>query len=344
MKVKFHLDKKRNPQSNDGMKVGYGLAKRGGYRIRWFLILALILSPLVVAAYYFYRSNILIIAPAILTSKPVIIASHDDGVIEQIRVKAGSSILDSQAILTISSHKLNAQISFIKDELNSLRAEPSRIEILYFNAIEESKDSLAKVTDIQSRYKEFRDKGQISELDYASITGMVNGQNKQVNDQYIDFDEAKSRIAEREQAGPIMQQRRALQKELVLLEVNRSQMTIEAPFDGRILELNVVEGQRVRIGDQLALLADNKPPRIVAFLEPKYLDFAKAGAKVVVVLPDSKKFTGTVSQEVGLVSKLPVQLVSPFEGQPAYLKVLIDLDKVPDSNYWIEGLTVDVHF
>jgi hypothetical protein len=150
MEVKFHLDKKNNPQSNDGMKVGYGLAKRGGYRIRWFLILALILSPLVVAAYYFYRSNVLIIAPAILTSMPVIISSHEDGVVEEIRLKVGSSILHSQTILTISSRQLDAQISFIKDELNSLRAEPSLVEILYLNAIKESKDSFGIKDKFQS--------------------------------------------------------------------------------------------------------------------------------------------------------------------------------------------------
>ena len=46
MKVNFHLDKKNKPQSESGMKVAYGQAKRGGYRLRWYLILAIVISPL----------------------------------------------------------------------------------------------------------------------------------------------------------------------------------------------------------------------------------------------------------------------------------------------------------
>ena len=58
MKVKFHLDKKNKPQSDDGVKVAYGQAKRGGYRFRWYLILSLVISPLLFVAYFFLKTNI----------------------------------------------------------------------------------------------------------------------------------------------------------------------------------------------------------------------------------------------------------------------------------------------
>lgn len=54
MKVNFHLDKKNKPQSESGMKVVYGQAKRGGYRLRWYLILAIVVSPLLFMAYYLF--------------------------------------------------------------------------------------------------------------------------------------------------------------------------------------------------------------------------------------------------------------------------------------------------
>ncbi len=67
MKVNFHLDKKNKPQSESGMKVAYGQAKRGGYRLRWYLILAIVISPLLFMAYYLFKTQILVTAPGIVT-------------------------------------------------------------------------------------------------------------------------------------------------------------------------------------------------------------------------------------------------------------------------------------
>ncbi|MDA1378824.1 hypothetical protein PCI56_01760 [Plesiomonas shigelloides subsp. oncorhynchi] len=68
MKVNFHLDKQNNPQAENGVKVQYGAPKRGGYRMRWYMILAIVISPVVLMAYYLFRSQFLITAPAIVTS------------------------------------------------------------------------------------------------------------------------------------------------------------------------------------------------------------------------------------------------------------------------------------
>ncbi len=75
MKVNFHLDKKNKPQSESGMKVVYGQAKRGGYRLRWYLILAIVVSPLLFMAYYLFRTQVLVTAPAIITSYPLTVTA-----------------------------------------------------------------------------------------------------------------------------------------------------------------------------------------------------------------------------------------------------------------------------
>ncbi len=53
-------------------------------------------------------------------------------------------------------------------------------------------------------------------------------------------------------------------------------------------------------------------------------------------------FEAEVSDSVEVVSKLPSQLVSPFEGQPAYLKVVLDFITAPPEEYWVEGMTVEL--
>ena len=107
---------------------------------------------------------------------------------------------------------------------------------------------------------------------------------------------------------------------------------------------SVVEGQRVFEGDELVTIAKNTVPHIVAYLDPKYLEDAVKGANALVKFPNGSSFEAEVSDSVEVVSKLPSQLVSPFEGQPAYLKVVLDFITAPPEEYWVEGMTVEARF
>ncbi|MGI2961139.1 HlyD family secretion protein, partial [Vibrio alginolyticus] len=40
----------------------------------------------------------------------------------------------------------------------------------------------------------------------------------------------------------------------------------------------------------------------------------------------------------------PQELQSPFEGQPAYLKVTLSFDEPVEQTRWIEGVEVEVRF
>ena len=46
MKIRFNSDKERNPTQDGGLKVLYAPGKRVAFRLRWYLILLLISSPL----------------------------------------------------------------------------------------------------------------------------------------------------------------------------------------------------------------------------------------------------------------------------------------------------------
>ncbi|WP_132816145.1 HlyD family secretion protein [Vibrio crassostreae] len=345
MKVKFHLDKKNKPQSDDGVKVAYGQAKRGGYRFRWYLILSLVISPLLFVAYFFLKTNFLVIAPAIVTSYPVTLTAKVAGIVGPIPIDDGTQVERAQTAIQLTNLEIEAQIEFIHAELLGLKVDlPRDMEALHLNGIAETRRNLIKVQEIQKRYEEYRRKGQVSDVDYASIVGMGNSLNNQLNQQKLDYQSAKLAEEERELAGPVSQAKRSLMKDLALKRVREQELSVKSPYAGRVVDIHVVEGQRVFEGDELVTIAKNTVPHIVAYLDPKYLEDAVKGANALVKFPNGSSFEAEVSDSVEVVSKLPSQLVSPFEGQPAYLKVVLDFITAPPEEYWVEGMTVEARF
>ncbi|NRF61560.1 HlyD family secretion protein [Vibrio coralliilyticus] len=345
MKVNFHLDKKNNPHSEDGVKVVYGKAKRGGYRIRWYLILAIVISPLIAMAYYLFKTQVLVVAPAIITSHPVTINATHTGIVGPIPSDIGKKVSHNQTLLFLKDSALDQELNFIKSELLKLPTDNGfNIEALYAKAINQTKSNLDKVQKIQSNYDTYRSKGQVSEVDYASIVNITNALNSQLSSQKIAFAESKRTDIETKLAGPIATEYRTLMKELVVKRSIQESLTIKAPFEGRVIDIHVLEGERVSENTPLITITKNTTPEITAFLDPKYLRFSTIGTQAKVKYPDGETYTATVSSPVEVVNKLPQELQSPFEGQPAYLKVNLSFDQPIPEERWIEGVSVEVSF
>jgi multidrug resistance efflux pump len=345
MKVNFHLDKKNKPQSESGMKVAYGQAKRGGYRLRWYLILAIVISPLLFMAYYLFKTQILVTAPGIVTSYPLTITATQAAIVGPIPANVGDEVDTGQSLVLLDDRALNKEVEFLQKELVLLsNNKVQSSDVLYQQAIANTKTSLAKVQQIQQKYDQFRKKGQVSEVDYAAVVNVSNAIDSQLSDQEIAYINAKRDREQLALAGPVAQQYRALMQELVVKRAQQESLTFRAPFSGRVLDIHVHEGQRVTENAPLLTVAQNVTPDITAFLNPKYLDYSQKGTKAKVIFPDGKKLSATVSRPVEVVNKLPQELQSPFEGQPAYLKVTLSFDEPVEQTRWIEGVEVEVRF
>ncbi|ENM5738783.1 HlyD family efflux transporter periplasmic adaptor subunit [Vibrio mimicus] len=344
MKVKFHLDKQHQPQSERGMKVMYGQAKRGGYRLRWYLILALVISPLLAMGYYLYRDKVLVIAPAIVTSDPVVIKAAEEGIVGSLNLVTGQSVTEQQALFEIVNDALSGELDFIRQEIAQLNVNQEESFDYHTLTIENAQKNADQIQQIRKRYEFYKAKRQVSDVDYAAIINLAYSAQNELNSRHIALNDAQNNYQERRLAGPISQARRSLMKELVVKQTQLDQLNVRSPYDGRVVDIPVVEGQQVEKGDPVIVIAKNVMPHVTAYLNPKYLDIAKFGNKAKVKFPDGKTYSATVSQAVEIVSKLPTQLTKPFEGQPAYMKVTLAFDEEVGQNRWIEGMTVEVKF
>ena len=344
MKVQFHIDKQLQPQSEDGVKVVYGKAKRTGYRIRWYFLLALVISPIIVMSYFLYREHLMVIAPGLITSTPLTLTANDDGVVGAIDVKVGNTLDAYTQITRITNQAISDEINYIEQALESLPDTTSADFSVYIQAIEDAQTSLNSIEEITQRYHAHRKNGKVSDSDYAAVINANTAAQMELASRKIALEEARRLHFERQKAGAISTARRALEKELVVKHAKFAALNVTTPYRARIVDVRAIEGERVNKGDPILTIARDQKPHVIAFLKPKFIERAKVGAKASIEFADGQSYSATVSEEVELVSKLPVQLAKPFEGQPAFLKVRLDIDDDLPRSRWVEGNTVEINF
>ncbi len=350
MKVKFHLEKSRKPTVENGMKVAYGNAKRGGYYFRWYLILAVILSPIVFMLYTYLKEYVLITAPGVITTEPLMITASQKGIVQKIDVTDNEVVESNQLLLQIKAPVLEDEIAFLTQELmilNDSQQENDQLEgnlSPFYMAINNAKNNLAKVTEIKNNYDQYVKEGKVSQVDYAAIISIFDSAQSSLTNAYIALNQAKIEQKQRQLAGGITQVTRALNQNLTTKMGQLGELYIQSPYAGTVIEINTLEGERVDIGDLLVTIAPDVDPYIISYVDPKYIEKAQEGALVSVKLPNGKKIDGQVTQLLGLTSKLPTQLAKPFEGIKAQLKVKITFLETLPGNEWVEGMPIEVFF
>ncbi|MCF7352598.1 biotin/lipoyl-binding protein [Vibrio sp. CK2-1] len=348
MKVEFQLDKQKKPDSEQGMKVLYGQAKRGGYTIRWYMLLTLILSPLVLMAYLFYRNYLVISEPGVVTVEPIVITAKQNATISAINIVEGEKVKFGEVIIELSDPVLNSEIEQLSKEIDYVKShsyQPNDNENqLYLTSINDSKRNLNAIAEIKKNYDLYQKRGQVSQVDYASIINLYGEAKQSYTNEKIQFDQIKKNTLENQIAGPTAQVLRQLQLEKSRKEAEQKTLSIKAPFDASIAEVIITNNQQVAQDDVLLILAPQVPPKVISYVNPKFIDKTKQGSKVTIVFPNGTKYAATISKPMEMANKLPPQLAKPFEGQPALLKVTISFDTIPDKQQWVEGMPIEVMF
>ncbi len=348
MKVEFHLDKKQAPTTEKGMKVTYGHAKRGGYKLRWYLLLAIVLSPLLVMAYFFAKDAVLITAPGIVSVNPVTLTSPQEAVVAEITVKNGDSVKNQTLLVSLWDPVLAKDIESLQQQIvemdETLRNRPDDSFTLYESAVSDAKSNLAEMERVLARYRKFSEQGQVSQIDMASAFQMYNAAQLSLASAEITLKKAKADALQERLAGPVAQARREMILNLDNMHAKMQQLSIESPYSGSVLNIFVQTGERVAAGAPVVMVSPNSEPKIIAYLSAKYIDSAQTGSKATVIFPNGERLDATVSEPTEIASKLPPQLAKPFEGSPALLRVTLTLNKEIPTQEWAEGMPVEVHF
>ena len=110
MKIRFNSDKERNPTQDGGLKVLYAPGKRVAFRLRWYLILLLISSPLLWVFGRLGVGYLRVEAPAQIQVPVLELRALEAGTVAELPVKAGDQVRPGQLLLSLDNAEWRLRI------------------------------------------------------------------------------------------------------------------------------------------------------------------------------------------------------------------------------------------
>ncbi len=350
MKVRFTSPKKQNPDEDGGLPVRYGPAKRAVPKWRWYILVLVISTPLLFLLWRVGAAMFFINAPGVISLEKVSINSPFPAVVERISVSPGARTAHGDLLMRLEDPVVTQRIYVLQAELEALKTgvpgaagdSPSRAAFATVRIAEEG-----------VRYqKGYRDSIQSLFRQGAATRAEADAAEERYRQALSALAEARASVALL-QAPDLSRQESAAQRntriaqieaELKGLEERKGFFSVVSPGEGRVLDVFPTEGQSVAGGAPLVLLGRPQSMKVMAYLQPRHISYAKEGEKVIVRLPGSLSVSGKVSAAPEIAARIPAELAGVLaEGKQALL-VRIDLDEPLAGHLRVEGLPVSVHF
>jgi len=104
MKVSFNPGPGRDPERVDGIKVHYGPSRRPFPRLRWYLLILVVSSPLLYFVALYVRDRVIVSARGVV-SPPVFVSlrAADEALVKKIHVSPGQEVSARQLLLELDS-------------------------------------------------------------------------------------------------------------------------------------------------------------------------------------------------------------------------------------------------
>jgi len=303
MKVRFDSNKELRPDQDNGLKVLYGPSKRVAYRLRWYLILAIVLSPLV---YVFGRITLDLLrveVPAQLQVPSTEIRALESGTIADVGVEVGERVQTGDLLLRLDNPDWRLRLDQLK---------PASVDNP--NGLGNSATSLQNST--------VRLQGQVVQLfkglhrEGATSSAELLRSEVDLNMQRLALLELERRLRQERfqvEGEPIQNLRDGRERDWLAARLDL--LSIRADNPGRVSELLVNKGESVGPGTLLMRVERAEEPLLWIYLRPRDAQLARPGGSVEVRMPDDSWLKARILQQADLARLLPRGLRSSVGGE-----------------------------
>ncbi|MBO2694803.1 HlyD family secretion protein [Shewanella algae] len=347
MKVTYQAAAKaQQPTRDQGLKVDYAPAKRGGMKWRWYLLLLLVIAPVVLLLWVLLRPSLFVLAPGILTSEPLEMRAMQKGRLLELSVQPGSRVDAGQALGRIADAGLDASIDELQRQLAELTPPSLEQDLAILGQLEQrvlvAEQGVKRQDELLSQFESFRKQGVVPTADMAAVMQAHTSARMALEQARAELLQQRQLQQQEREAGVIAQSRNSLLLKLAELQAKRQQLTIQAPFAGRVADVLVQQGETIAEQQPMLWLSGRAQPVVVCYLAPMYLNYVAQGQQASVKLPNGTRIRAEIKEPTELVGKVPKQLSGPFDGDKPALKVTLALHQsLPLA---IEGVPVEVSF
>ena len=347
--MKIQFDKPPgSAQENNGLSVRYAAAKRKVPRWRWYLLLAMVLTP---PAYLLTRFMVAYwweTTPAIVMTEQVVVRARAAGRVAQIAatgalVRAGEPVMamESAALPRQPSPTLSTPPAAMDDPRTSITAVATR-QAMFNEALRLAQSQLALQQERLRTMQALRAEGAATrqELDNARIQEL---QARAVtNRAQADASENRTLLARAQSREPTAALPRDAQPPDVATPTEVADVT--APFDALVVRQFVHQGEWVERGADVAVLQGPAPAMIHTYLPPDQARYAQVGRQATLRFMDGGRIRAEVVDVVAEAERTPAERTSPLTPRmPSIVARLRPVEPLPPS-YRIHYVPLDVRF
>lgn len=341
MRINFRSAKAQAPQEEQGVSVEYAAGKRGGFKRRWYLLLALVVSPVLLLLWITAKGWVLVTAPGIVTTNPLDMIAPGVGEVEQIFVREGDAVEKGQLLIQLKDRILDYEIQEIEQQLQRMEQfsrQPQMIALLE-HRIEQAHLHSEQIKGLLAKIDSYKG-GVFPAADQASLLQSYNASLQVLSVAQMELEATEQGY---HLDNSLAQSRRQLQQQLAVLDARKENLEVRAPYDGQVSNLLVQPRARVSNAQSLLFLSGGEPVMVEAYLEPRHLDYSEIGQEVSIKLPNGQKFSARVARHPEMAGRVPAVLKGPFDGEKPALLLRLAFDRPPAERI-PEGLPVQVRF
>jgi multidrug resistance efflux pump len=221
------------------------------------------------------------------------LSANVEGTLVKRAVKPGHSVKKGDLIVELSNPRLLQQLAEAQWELAAMEAELTAADVALASSLQQQKSNLLNAQlDVETSQLEFTARadliktGAVSRLDYNRTRLAMNQaqQRLQTHQQQLNQME-ESFIAQRNAHKARLNQHK---QRVAIIQQQVNDLRIEASMDSLVLELPLVSGQRVMMGDTIAKLAQQNS--LIAELQIPELHIREvvAGQRVIIDTRNNK--------------------------------------------------------
>lgn len=205
-----------------------------------------------------------------------------DGLVQAVRVRDGESVEKDQSLVLLDPR--DAQLKLKQQEANllevgaQLRSAELRLQRDRL-ALEKERELVVLTESRRARAQELKDQGLLSESDLETADENLKRQQLALSQAELAVAEGGNRVTELR----AQRSRAAALRDQAQLDVERTSLT--APFPGVISDLEVSEGDRVKIGDPLMRLQNPASIEVRAQIPAVYAEAVSQGLAAGTAIP-----------------------------------------------------------
>lgn len=340
MNVRFNNPKQRDPDQDNGQRVIYGQSKRMGYQLRWYLILALVGSPLIWLLARLLNGLVISDAPAQVALSTYEVRAMESGRVEELPVQVGGKITKGELLVRLGNPDWQLRNRMLQ---TLLKAEPTASRS---RAIQTARTLQAKAVDLQNRtvnlYRNLERRGGLASVEVLNAETQLNQQ--RVAQQTLERQLEQERY--QLMGTPVEGLRAAQERHWLTERLKRLSHSADSP--GRVLEVLVGQGENVGPGTLMMRLERPDPPLLWIYLQPQKSASAWPGRRVQVNMPDGSWRDAEILGQADLARRLPAGLNGSDAGvgrqQDLSLRVPARfIDPLP-SRWRVDQLPLTVRF